>query len=466
MQHQKRKRGVILTHQGLRKLQAAKSEAEYLENAGNRYTLEMLSERIGLSTETIAKVLTRDVKVDKQTLCACFNAFYLDLEIGDYEWPASLSQSLELSGTSELYVEGGEERASGGTTASSQVRIGHLALLNGPIPLGSTFYIERHPIEARCYEMLSQPGALMRIKASKQMGKTSLMARILEHSRQQQFRTVAFNLRLANEKSFANLDRFLQWFCASVTQKLGLPNKVSENWDEIFGSSYNSTEYFESYLLQEIQDPLVLVLDDVDHLFDYPELSAAFLGLLRTWYEKARYGDEGSKLWQKLRLLILHSTEVYIPLSTQLSPFNVGLSIELPEFTESQVQDLAQRYSLNWSTEQAKELIDLVGGHPYRIRLMLHHLCHQDVTLEQLNQTFSEINAIYHDHLRRQLWLLQKSPELVATFAKVLTEPGIVDLDPVQIFKLQGLGLVHVKGRQVMPSCKLYHQYFYDYLNS
>ncbi|NET34150.1 MAG: hypothetical protein F6K19_19355 [Cyanothece sp. SIO1E1] len=34
------------------------------------------------------------------------------------------------------------------------------------------------------------------------------------------------------------------------------------------------------------------------------------------------------------------------------SPFNVGLSIELQEFTAAQVQDLAQRQDLNWHHHQ------------------------------------------------------------------------------------------------------------------
>ncbi len=44
-QKRRRRRGVILTPQGLKKLQAAKSQAESDENDGIRYTLEDLSDR-------------------------------------------------------------------------------------------------------------------------------------------------------------------------------------------------------------------------------------------------------------------------------------------------------------------------------------------------------------------------------------------------------------------------------------
>ena len=91
-------------------------------------------------------------------------------------------------------------------------------LPGGQVELTSGFYIDRPPIESRCYETIAQPGALIRIKAPRQMGKTSLMARILHRAEQQGSRTVALSFQLANRKIFANSDTFLQWFCASIGQ--------------------------------------------------------------------------------------------------------------------------------------------------------------------------------------------------------------------------------------------------------
>ncbi|MFS0518386.1 NB-ARC domain-containing protein [Nostoc sp. UIC 10607] len=77
---QKRKRGLILTLEGLQKLQCAKLTAEFNENYGNRYTLEDLSERIGINTATISKVLSREDGVDKRTIELFFQAFNLKLD--------------------------------------------------------------------------------------------------------------------------------------------------------------------------------------------------------------------------------------------------------------------------------------------------------------------------------------------------------------------------------------------------
>jgi hypothetical protein len=85
-------------------------------------------------------------------------------------------------------------------------------------------------------------------------------------------------------------------------------------------------------LLPEIETPLVLGLDEVDEVFRYPAIADDFFGLLRAWYEEASYGSGDSELWERLRLIVVHSTEVYLPLDVNQSPFNVGLPIELPEF--------------------------------------------------------------------------------------------------------------------------------------
>ena len=88
-QNLKRKRGVILTPQGLSKLQSAKHYAEDLENFGSKYTLEKLSERSRLAPFTVAKILASEQGVDKQTLDRFFRAFDLDLTTSDYCRPNS-----------------------------------------------------------------------------------------------------------------------------------------------------------------------------------------------------------------------------------------------------------------------------------------------------------------------------------------------------------------------------------------
>jgi serine/threonine protein kinase len=335
-------------------------------------------------------------------------------------------------------------------------------LPEGQVDLASNFYIERHPIEARCTETILQPGALIRIKAPRQMGKTSLMARTLYRAGEAGYRTVPLSLQLADAKVFTDLDKILRWLCASVGRRLGLPNKVQDYWDDIFGSKYNCTAYFEEYLLPEIHQPLVLGLDEVDRVFEYPEVASDFFGLLRAWHEEAKNRD----IWKNLRLVVVHATEVYIPLNTNQSPFNVGLPVELPEFNAQQVSTLAQRHGLQWGQAQIQSLMTMIGGHPYLVRLALYHVARQDLTLAELLADAATETGLFRDHLRGQWWHLQQYPDLAAAFKQVLARQNSLRLDTMDLFKLHSLGLIRLEGNEAKLRCQLYRQYFADILAS
>lgn len=333
-------------------------------------------------------------------------------------------------------------------------------LPEGQVDLASAFYVERQPIEERCYEAIVKPGSLIRIKAPRQMGKTSLMARILRHAGQQGFLTVPLSFQLADGAVFSDLDKFLRWFCASVGRRLGLPNRLVDFWDDIFGSKDNCTAYFEEYLLPKIGRPIVLGLDEVDCVFQHPEIAADFFALLRAWHEDAK----NREIWKILRLVVVHSTEVYIPLNINQSPFNVGLPIELPEFTPTQVLDLAQRHGLKWQSTDVEKLMAMVGGHPYLIRVALYHITREDLSLDQLLSVAPTESGLYGDHLRRHLWNIEQQPKLTTAMRKVVTSVSLVRLESTQAFQLHSMGLVHLRGNDVVPRCNLYRQYFRDRL--
>lgn len=439
----RRKRGVILTNQGLEKLQKAKVQVEHQENGGDRYTLEALSDRTGLAIDTLVKVFACEMAVDKQTLKACFKAFKLLLEPGDFyrREPDQIGQTWQYNQGEPEFPE-------------------------GQVPLNSDFYVERLPIESECHKAILQSGALIRIKAPRRMGKSSLMMRILDQAAQQGYHTVSLSLQLADNSLLQNLDKFLQWFCANVTLRLQLPNKLGDYWDNLFGSKISCKIYFEEYLLANTNQPIVLGLDDVDRLFQYSNLADDFFGLLRAWHEEAK----NREIWQKLRLIVVHSSEVYIPLNVNQSPFNVGLPIELPALTSEQVLNLARRHQFDWSRQQVERLISFVGGNPYLVRLALYYIWHEDITLEELltSSLMSDEN-IYQEHLRRQLWnLQQQNSGLTEAFAKVVMSSYPIELELIKAFQLQSLGLVRfqAKGNTVSSSCELYTQYFQTYFAS
>ncbi len=330
----------------------------------------------------------------------------------------------------------------------------------GQVPLESPFYIERLPIETDCYQEILKPGSLIRVKAPRQMGKTSLMSRILHHATQKGFQTASLNFQDADAEFLTSIDGFLRWFCGNITYELNLPDKLDEFWQGVLGSKSKSTKYFERYLLPEIQHGIVLALDEVDEVFKHPEIAADFFGLLRSWHERAK----NKPIWQKLRLVIVHSKEVYIPLNINQSPFNVGLPIELPELTQLQVEELVQRHGINWTNKQVERLMRLVGGHPYLVRVALYQIARDRMNLEELIQIAPTEEGIYNEHLRRHLLNLGQDLNLLTAVKKLVAAKLPVDVGTTEAFKLRSMGLVKFKGNAVTPLCDLYRQYFCDRL--
>ncbi|MEL6604522.1 MAG: AAA-like domain-containing protein [Cyanobacteria bacterium J06614_10] len=334
----------------------------------------------------------------------------------------------------------------------------------GAVQLKSGLYIERPPIEQDCFTEIKQPGALIRIKAPRQMGKTSLMARILNYGKEQGYQTVPISFQRADSRLFKDLDLLLKWFCSVVGRRLKKLKELEDYWVGDFGSKDRCSAYFEDCLLEDLETPLVLAMDEVDMVFPHPEVADDFFALVRSWYEAARYGDFGSELWANVRLVIVHSTEAYVPLNINQSPFNVGKNVELREFDVQQVQDLARRYGLSAEASQAEALMALVGGHPYLIRKALYHLRREDITLNELATTAATESGIYSDHLRRHLYVLRDYPTLAGAFRQVVSKNRAIDIDAEASFKLESMGLVRLSGNEASPRCEVYREYFQDHL--
>jgi hypothetical protein len=255
---------------------------------------------------------------------------------------------------------------------------------------------------------------------------------------------------------FFNLDRFLQWFCSSISEELNLVDKVSSYWDGVLGSKSRCTRYFERYLLPNIPDALVLALDDADEVFKHPEIAGDFFMLLRSWHEKGK----NEPMWEKLRLIIVHSQEVYIPLNLNHSPFNVGLPVELSELTQLQVRDLVERHNLQLTNSELEKLVQLVGGHPYLVRVILYEIARRRTTLDKFIQIAPTEEGAYSEHLRRHLFNVQKHQDLVAALKEVVIANVPVDIGATRAFRLRSMGLVKFRGNAVMPLCDLYRVYF------
>ncbi|NET14273.1 MAG: hypothetical protein F6K08_16265 [Okeania sp. SIO1H6] len=339
----------------------------------------------------------------------------------------------------------------------------HPVIMPGrPEKIDSHFYIERHrikrcTIESECYEAIEQPGSLVRIKAPSRMGKTSLIKKIQDKANKNNYFPVYLRFdTLIEPDNINNINNFLKAFNKNI--KSQLPDVSSGlSWDDN-NAKISCTQAFKELLIN-LNKNVVLLLDEVNEIFNYPEISKNFFAMLRSWYEESN----NSEIWENLRMVIAYSTEYHGKLDIYQSPFNVGLPIELKEFIPEQVNQLAYLHQLD--AEIVNPLMSMVGGHPYLVRLGLYKMVQDELKIKDLLKDAPTESGIYQDHLSMLLEIMENNPKIKTVFCEILANyPVRLPNKNREVRQLEAMGLIKTKGDLAEPRCQLYQKYFQDRL--
>ncbi|CCQ67228.1 hypothetical protein CWATWH0402_1138 [Crocosphaera watsonii WH 0402] len=282
-------------------------------------------------------------------------------------------------------------------------------------------YVEHPILEKIAKQEILKPGSLLRIKGSPKMGKTTFLSRLINYGQNKGLRGINLSMSLAEKDDFSSLDKFLQFFCISVAQMLGLEEKFKEyKWKDHPGNSkLKATSFFEKYVLSENEPPLILGLDELDKLFECEcaEVPGGFLSMLRSWHETANINPT----WGKLRLVLAHVWD-YTDLDINQSPFNIGIHLKLKEFNDSQINELAQEYKLKLEQDDLDKIKALIGGHPKLINLTFQHLSSQAETLDEIIEKAPTELGIYREFLRQHFSILRRdnNQELYQYFQDII----------------------------------------------
>jgi hypothetical protein len=217
--------------------------------------------------------------------------------------------------------------------------------------------------------------------------------------------------------------------------------------------------FLERQVLPTFDTPVVLAMDESDCLLQ-TSFYRDFFGMLRSWHNRrARYEE-----WEKLNLVLVISTEPYLLIDqANQSPFNVGLKLELSDFSEAQVRDLNRRHNSPVVESDFAQLMNLLGGHPYLTRKALYILVIERLTWAELNRVAAIDQGPFDDHLRRHHWLLRDQRELREALKQIIRSNQCVD--EMCLYRLLRAGLVKARGDVCACRCDLYRQYFEDKLS-
>lgn len=330
-----------------------------------------------------------------------------------------------------------------------------------PEKADSYFYIERKPIESRCFQQLSEPGSLLRIAAPKQMGKTSLLNKIIAQGKQLNYHAVNLDLRLVETTKLADETIFLRSFYAWIVSELASSPPLKQ-WDEDLPVMVSCTKHFQA-ILRQLDRPFLLVIDNLDRIFDYPQTYQNFLPMLRRWHDLANE----SETWEQLRLIISYRTEDYGRLDINQSPFNVGVPISVREFNYDEIEILRNRH-YHLQPEVVEPLMSAIGGHPSLIRLAFYALAKEELTLEQVLNGAASHTGIYKNHFRQLVSYLQECDNLESILQSIVNKQGleITGRNNQQIYQLEAMGIVQIQGNLALISRQIYQTYFTNYFKS
>jgi hypothetical protein len=333
--------------------------------------------------------------------------------------------------------------------------------IEGAMDTQSAFYVVRDADTTVMRSVSQKQGATVTIKGARQLGKSSMLMRGLAAALEAGKRVAYLSFQEFDTPTLSDADLFFQRFCIALCDQLELENQVETYWKKPMGNSQRCGLFMSGHILKGLDAPLVLGLDEVETLFETP-FGTDFFGMLRSWHNNRALPT--TPVWKKLSIVLVTSTEPFLFITnlTQ-SPFNVGQTVELGDFTAEQVSELNRRHGSPLGPQQEQELFALLGGHPYLIRKALYLVASGSMRVADLFTQAAEDRGPFGDHLRHLLFRLGSQPQLKAGLREVLQRNTCAD-EGVFI-RLRSAGLVRQDGTAMLPRCELYRRYFRERLH-
>jgi hypothetical protein len=329
----------------------------------------------------------------------------------------------------------------------------------GAVRLQSPFYVERE-VDKLAKDLILKDGLTLRIKGGRQMGKSSILARLYQQARDNHRSVLYIDFQRLDDQHLQDIDIFLRYLADLIAYKLKTNRPPDHYWQTPLGSKDKLTEFLNNEVLEHADTAFVLFLDEVDRLFNFEDYRDDFFSLIRSWHNNRAFDP----VWDKLNLVLAYSSEAFMFISDlNQSPFNVGVAFDVVDFDRAEVEELNRRHGSPLKIQELDEIMELLQGHPFLIRKALYELVVTKLPLAVLLSRATDDDGPFSDHLHHYLWQLDAQPALRSAMkAAIQSQPCPTD----QLFyQLRSAGLVRGNNRNnVMPRCGLYARYFERHL--
>src|SRR5262245_10971943 len=268
----------------------------------------------------------------------------------------------------------------------------------GTLDRDAACYVVRQA-DQQLYDGLRR-GQFCYVLTARQMGKSSLMVRTAARLREEGVGVAVLDLTALGQNLNAE-----QWYSGLLTQmgqQLELEDELEEFWDgnRKLGPLQRWMHAVRRVALPRYTGPVVIFVDEIDAVRSLPFSTDEFFAAIREFHNRRTEDEELKRL--TFCLLGVASTSDLIR-DTRTTPFNIGLRIELYDFTESEAAPLARGLEREERVGAAmlKRILYWTGGHPY----LTQRLC--QAAVEDVSVSGPE--GI--DRLCEELFLTRKAKE-------------------------------------------------------
>lgn len=330
----------------------------------------------------------------------------------------------------------------------------HQALLRAPggaCKIEDPLYVERRS-DGIIKALSDAVGETIVIKASRQMGKSSLLARYLENCYKANKSIVDIKFQIFTDAELENYTTLLQRIAEEIQRSLTLRTPDVSEID-----SQGSFIYFlEDHVLKQIGGPVTFAFDGADRVLGQV-YQHDFFGMLRLWHNKrATFRSP----WAEVDLALAIATEPYLLIGNAgQSPFSVAVPIELSCLSENKITELNGLYGYPLNDKELNQLFQLLAGHPHLTRLAFFRLKSDGMTFVSIAESAVHTDGPFGDHLRAMLLLLQRQPQLLASFKKLIRDRSWQPDENIY-YRLHSAGLACRRHNRIEPANQLYADFF------
>jgi hypothetical protein len=294
------------------------------------------------------------------------------------------------------------------------------ALDDGPVPLDSPFYVQRDA-DRRVSAHLELPGSTVTVKGHAKSGKTSLLARLSAWSRAQERDTCVVDFHGLN--ALRDPRALFREIAFVLNDRMNLNVDVDADWSADRTHKINLSRFVERRILGRHKRPVLLLFDGSDLVFPHRPTCEDLFSTIRFWHNE-RANDLDGHGWDRLGLVVAHATDPALWVrDLNQSPFNVGLRVVLEDFDTAQIAYLNDQLRCPLrSPEEVERIWNLVGGHPYLVRLALYDLATCPRTLDELERVATRQDGPFASPLRFMTNLIGSDETLRLALKSILTK--------------------------------------------